>query len=481
MFPLQVMRNERGSALVMVLVLTIVVGILGTSLIYLTSVHHQNILRQELKQQSYYAAEAGVKEAIKKIEEDGTDQLTMPLTKTLSDQPTITFYVPNPNTTDGKIVSIGTAKLGDQLEATTEISFKLNTKHIISELENNKLFQYTLFNSVDDSNAGGLKQGGNHNLYLGIEINDAAPNGYLVNNITIHGDVYAKNYFLYREGDKGVHFNGARLNSYQNKAFYQIIFDDQKDKDDQKDTNDTPKWKQVELTEANVGIFFSGVTLNNHEEKIGYNHNHGNEFENVLNVLSPKLKTIQGIGKDVHITNENKDEIIDRIYQETNGYLHVLGDFIVDEGVEITFPKDFVVVADGGIMIGAKAGNNSNSAVKLKGTNILLIGKGYLSYTQANIDRSPIKDSKYRSNYLNIRNGNGHSAWNDMSVLISHHAEIDGWILGSNHVVFDYKDNDLSGQNLVKIRDGVIADEILFPADMILGDNSTTIESWAVK
>ncbi|MFT9487656.1 MAG: hypothetical protein ACH0QD_09865 [Tepidibacillus sp.] len=73
------LNKENGSALIMVLLFTTIIGILGTSLLYVLFTHHQNVLKEELKMQAYYAAEAGIARGIDLIglfagqEEDEVD------------------------------------------------------------------------------------------------------------------------------------------------------------------------------------------------------------------------------------------------------------------------------------------------------------------------------------------------------------------------------------------------------------------------
>jgi len=58
------LNEETGSALLMVLILVLTTTILGISLLFITFTHHTNVIKQEDRLQTYYAAETGAIQGI---------------------------------------------------------------------------------------------------------------------------------------------------------------------------------------------------------------------------------------------------------------------------------------------------------------------------------------------------------------------------------------------------------------------------------
>lgn len=53
------LKNQNGSALPLVLVIVLILGILGTTLLFLNSTEAQQIIREEKRAQAYYIAKSG--------------------------------------------------------------------------------------------------------------------------------------------------------------------------------------------------------------------------------------------------------------------------------------------------------------------------------------------------------------------------------------------------------------------------------------
>ncbi len=201
------LRNEEGSALVMVLVVAIVFGILGTSLLYLSLTHHQHLIQDELKSQSYYAAETGVMNGIKKWKESKT-----------------AFSIANKSWYEGDIkfsyqvdfaqnedrtytmISKGMAKKSDALYQSTTLTVRLNQESIPDELNGVDLFNYTIFS--------GTHRSGSHDMFLGTEqMGQGSHSIELKNEVTVYGDLYAHRFYLYTE-DNRLKFYNTKLVTY---------------------------------------------------------------------------------------------------------------------------------------------------------------------------------------------------------------------------------------------------------------------------
>ena len=455
-----ILKNEKGSALTMVLVLAIVFAVLGISLFNILSSHHHNLVQNELKNQSYYAAESGVNYAIQKWKNEKTTFST--ITKEMPEISGVqlnyaTSFIQNPDLTY-TITSVGTAKKSDSLSQSTTLSVILTRGGLPTELQGVEMMNYTIFSGTQ----GGTGYG-SHDMFLGQETNGVGNRGIaLRNDIDVYGDLYAHRFYIYTQDQTRVKFHQTRLVTYpQNQR---KVFDLDESKSNGKDS---------ELSDADLLRLYGGDVK---VVSVDKNLKFADEFADVTKALldSGKMHRVQ---QDLHITKANESDM-ENLIRLNDGWLDLRGyDLVIDEGVELNV-DDFIVIAKG-ILIGAKPfGRTADEPVKVLGNHIVMVAEGSLSESRKSI--SPIQyENSYRADYLD----NGRTKWSDLSILLNRKAEIDGWVIGKGDVIFDYKQADATSVNpyTVKIKGGVSGYNGLFPRKIQLGSDELYFEDWDVE
>ncbi len=486
------LKTEKGSALLMVLIFVTIFGIMGSSLIYLTGTHHQNVLKDELKIQSYYAAEAGVLEGINLVEENRGNLRSSPIKLDgLLDQNRIGLSYSIEVSREGSeylVKSIGTARLNNMLQSNTTINVVLSKKKPFKEIRDNSAFNYTIFSKED--------------LYLGqeevnyesfslsipflpeIEFKNKIP---LKNNLKILGDVYS--------GKKIYLYNGDKLYNQADNGGFEFLFSMDL-------TGNHPEFIDSTLVteESNhlkelgyeiklyknwkIVLSSESKNLNGESFNTSIQENPLKKQSNIQDIAeklegNDKMKEING---DLVITNRNKADL--------NGWIHVKGDLLIEEGVEITDLQELVVVTDGGILIGfneALTSRANDNPVKIKGEDILFLAKSNMEEDKQ--DKAPNRNYQWWAidsavSYLNeYTDNNKKEKWRNVGILTSNNTEIDGWLVADKEIVFDYKVDDLfhNQRPTIKVRDGVIAEKIVFPKAIEVGDEGLYIYGWEVN
>ncbi|MFV9511062.1 pilus assembly PilX N-terminal domain-containing protein [Tepidibacillus sp. LV47] len=508
-------RDEQGAALVMVLVLAMMFGILGISLIYVGITHHENILKDELKLQAYYAAEAGIIHAVKQIENDHNVIFpSTPIVVSSSDPQAklqYTLQIKDHNGTAITVQSIGNAYRSNKLQATATISVKLD-KSKPREFQTIPFFNYSIY-SNDPLILGQEKVNFNNwkaswsspIMKFSWQTNDQA---ILKNKIESVGNIYSSQDIKLYDSDQ---INGSSNNQYLGirpklmdgkmttpssknvyKTGYNIIYldlwlfkiyyVDSKSKDER-----DPKGNLLTNTELNnlygENLSIEKKTEGNVAEGIAHLENEIRDNQDRYNMKE--------YSSDLHITKTNTDQL--------NGWLHVKGNLIIDEGVTIEHLNDLLVLVDGGIYIGAKSSLNSSPEyhpVKLHGNNIILIAKGNGNQNWKNIiqNQSSIRDTiaqnyvipwigeyttYHTSSYMNSY-ANDPSLLNRLSILINEGAEIDGWVIGKQDVVMDYPISSSDVEKTIKINGGIVGEKILFPKSIQIAKD-LFIYDWKVE
>jgi len=543
--------NESGSALILVLLLVVVFGIIGSSLIYISLIHHENTIKRELQQQAYYAAETGMIDAIKKIQTNPSRTLSENISTNLS--PTIKYsvikddFIKGKNASLGidtntgiKLISSGEAKISDELKSNVTITTILDKNRPLV-FDDISFFDYSLFS--------------NNDLYLGQEkltFNDWSASwnspfmklsvydnedAVLKNKIDSVGNIYSDSsihlyysdqvrakkscrpfdFFCYMSS-----FFDAFFTSYTSpESYFDVGYPEQvlgmrptlmdgtlrSSADSYKSgynlfDKDTAQEYVVddytrEYRDPTNNLLTNSI-LGEYDPNLKYEVDDEGNFTDIFDDLTTKITNIsstygmnENIG-DLHITN---DEISK---SQLKGWIHVTGNLIIDEGVEIKNLSNLLILVDGGIIIGAKQPTStveSDLPVKLKGNNLILISKGIETSNWKNTlrDLSPIKNlsTTYSLFFSTITEYTTQSFMNkyidyhsNLSIVINENSEIDGWLIGKKDVVMDYKlinSTDIgSNPPTVKISGGVIGRKILFPKSIEIAKD-LYIYDWDVQ
>jgi len=527
-------QSEEGSALVMILVFVTMMSILGISLVYIGITHHKNVLKDELKLQAYYAAEAGIMDAVKQLENNRsvtfvTDP-TFVSTTTSGVQLQYTLQTKGRNGTAVTVTSVGNAYKSNKLQSSATITVTLD-KTKPKEFQTIPFFDYSLYSnqplvlgqekiSFHDWGASlplfGFTYYSNDNAILKNQI-DVEGNIYSGTKVQLydtdqlwHGkfsflaEIFGIDPTLLLKPGENQQLLGIRPNLDNGKIVtpgnvyktgYNLLenglFSGKGYHPDTK-SKDERNASENQLSDAQLKTLY-GSSLSLEKQMVS---NLSTIFSQLESEIQNKksIYNMKEYPSDLHITNTAESKA------KLQGWFHVMGNLIIDEGVTIEDLKDVVALVDGNVLIGAIDSSSSHSTfqpVKLHGSNILLIAKGVPKSNWKTIieNQSAIRDNVQNGMWLSwigwktynaqsFMNQYANQNTDQLSVLMNEGTEIDGWIIGRNDVVMDYPISNtaeaVGNANTIKINGGIIGNKILFPRSIQIAKD-LFIYDWKVE
>lgn len=410
-------RNQQGAALTLVLILVAVFAVLGSSLLYTVNTNHQSVLHDEVELQAYYIAEIGVIDAIEEVKK-------------------------NPDLNSYSVESDQFNNEGTELNYEVEFE-KIDNQYFITSTGYSKKSvpldrEAVIYVAISDDGNGSGSSSNNHLTGFDFIDNDRDVEDYLdftvysagsINNLRLDesvvlGDIYCK---------QNISLNYNNVNDIDSRYANHTIYI----KNGSKVYVNGSREKSPSIPNIN----FDSIS----------NISYGNDVYNrILSYITSDVEhSWSYYNNDLHISQNNISDL--------DGYIHINGDLIIDEGIEIDV-NNLLVYAERGILIGNVTSSLAdNTPVKINGTNVLFIAE---------------------RNYNSNSNGN-----NGTSIIVNNCSLFDGWLFAGNSISF----NEPSDNSIVKVSGGIIAGSITFPqaiqvgGDTDSGSSGLTITNWDVN